>query len=556
MNDSEKLLPFFSQLYQETESIEACENNVRKAVAAVAELLHVGKVEIMLNAPRTNLRPEGEHRTLALFYSDNVSKEHIHEMIFSLPDKGKITMLIYPVTSDGFTVDEENVLGVISQAIYTQFSRVIMKGLLTQVVNTDTDTGAYTMDYLVECTAKLMAQHKVDRYGAVFFNIHGFKYVNKVFSYSEGDAILKTYTQRVMCLLEPDEILTRLGGDNYVMLVKLDRMNELIKQVADIRITYQNEHREKNFVFGITAGYSGLAGITEPRDIMKRVSVAFAAARKRGAGNIVEYTEEVQREVMENQAVLSNFVYALENHEFVVYYQPKVNIQEKTMYGAEALVRWVRNGRLVPPVQFIPQLEQEGSIIALDYYVLEEVCKWLRKRIDGGLKPVCISVNFSRRHLEEDDLAKHIVAVIDKYNIDHSYIEIELTESEDFQNFEVMTELVNDLKECGIGTSMDDFGTGFSSLNMIKKVDLHVIKIDKSFIPLETEYMGKEKDLIMFNHIVKMVKELGKKTVAEGVESEKQLDYLRDVGCDIVQGYVFDKPLTEEEFEKRLETGY
>ena len=150
----------------------------------------------------------------------------------------------------------------------------------------------------------------------------------------------------------------------------------------------------------------------------------------------------------------------------------------------------------------------------------------------------------------------NIVALIDKYELDHQLIEIELTESEDYQNFELITEIVNGLRANGIVTSMDDFGTGFSSLNMIKNVDLQVIKIDKSFMPLEKDYEGKDKDLIMFYYIIKMVKKLGKETIAEGVETEQQLDYLREVGCDAVQGFVFDKPLPAAEFEKRLACGY
>lgn len=270
----------------------------------------------------------------------------------------------------------------------------------------------------------------------------------------------------------------------------------------------------------------------------------------------MEYSENIKQELMKIQGVLSNFMAGLMAGEFEVYYQPKVRIETKEIFGAEALVRWHRKGRLSAPVEFVPLLTNDGSIIKLDYYVLEEVCKWLRKRIDMGFEPLRISVNFSRKHLEEKNMIGNIVALIDKYELDHQLIEIELTESEDYQNFELITEIVNGLRANGIVTSMDDFGTGFSSLNMIKNVDLQVIKIDKSFIPLEKDYEGKDKDLIMFYYIIKMVKKLGKETIAEGVETEQQLDYLREVGCDAVQGFVFDKPLPAAEFEKRLACGY
>lgn len=289
---------------------------------------------------------------------------------------------------------------------------------------------------------------------------------------------------------------------------------------------------------------------------MARASIAYQAARQRGAGSVVFFSPEVQQEMMKTQEIISNFLPALEAGEFIVYYQPKVMISERKICGAEALVRWVRDGQVIPPAQFLPQLEREGSICKLDYYVLEMTCRFIRDRLGRGKEAPCISVNFSRKHLDEDDMVERIVEIIERYGIDHSYIEIELTESEDFQNYEIMSRIVNGLKQYGIGTSIDDFGTGFSSLNMIKKVDLNVIKIDKSFIPLEWEYPEKEKDKIMFGNIVGLVRQLGKKTIAEGVETQEQLEYLKEAGCDIVQGYVFDRPLPEAAFEERLTKGY
>ena len=216
----------------------------------------------------------------------------------------------------------------------------------------------------------------------------------------------------------------------------------------------------------------------------------------------------------------------------------------------------MRDGQVVTPARFIPQLEREGSVCRLDYYMLEQVCGFLKSRLDKGLKIVPVSVNFSRRHLEEGDLVERITGTIDRFGIDRSYIEIELTESEDYQNYEIMSSVIGRLKERGISTSIDDFGTGFSSLNMIKKVDLDTIKIDKSLIPFDDVNNNKHQDIVMFSSIIDLIGRLGKKSVAEGVETTQQLDYLEKLGCDIVQGYVFDKPLPKDEFEQRLESGY
>ena len=353
-----------------------------------------------------------------------------------------------------------------------------------------------------------------------------------------------------------DEIVARLGGDNFVLVFHKERREKLIEQLQNIRIHHQWQMKEREFVFGATIGVSNLNGITVPRAIMGRASIAYQAARQKGVGSVVEFSPEIEQEILANQSIVSNFLPALQAKEFVIYYQPKVNVADRTMYGAEALVRWIRNGKMVPPMQFIPQLEREGSVCKLDYYVLESVCAFLKDRQNKGLSVVPISVNYSRRHLEEENLVERTLEIIDRYGVDHHLIEIELTESEDFQNYEIMSGIIDEFKANGIGTSIDDFGAGFSSLNMIKEVDLETIKIDKSFIPLETDYPGKDRDLVMFHSIVQLINELDKKSIAEGVETVEQLEYLKGVGCDIVQGYVFDKPLPQEIFEERLASAH
>lgn len=556
MNQTEEMFSFLQQLCIEPKDMEDCEKSIHSAVSSMAEQLRLGRVELKLVAPPTRLRLRDGNKKILVYDGETAFSGQAYAMKYNLPDKGQITISVVPATEEDFTDEEKERLQIVFRVIYMQYSRMMMEQLLQHVVDMDLDTGAATMDYLMRFAGEKLQRKILNQYVIVFFNIHNFKYVNKVFSYAEGDVILSQYTTRIQKYLDEDELIARAGGDNFVVLVKEENFAQFLKNISEVRIFYIGQQREKEFVFGATVGYGALKDIHEVREIMARASIAYASARKKGAGCVVEYNPLLYKEIMEKQSVLSDFKQALENREFVVYYQPKVNIQNRAIYGAEALVRWIKNGEIVPPANFIPLLEQEGSVISLDYYVLEEVCLWLKNRMEKGLEPICISVNFSRKHLEEDGLVDHIVSIIDRHGIDPQYIEIELTESEDYQNFEVMTALVEALKVRGIRTSMDDFGTGFSSLNMIKQVDLKMIKIDRSFIPLETEYPGKEKDLLMFNHIVKMIKELDKKTIAEGVETKEQLEYLKNVGCDLVQGYVFDKPLPADAFEQRLLKGY
>ena len=553
---NELLKAFFDTIYCNGESMEVCEEHIIKAVDVIADQVRLGKAEIELNAPKTKFRSNGEYHHTVLFDRKEGVNTKSYDMVFSIPDGGKVTISSYPFGDEFYSTEEQELHKLIFREIFQQYSRSMMQKILMHIMQTDLPTGVASPEALMQFATKLIAQRKIQEFVVIFFNIHNFKYVNKVFSYEQGDVILRNYASQVQGLLRKDEIVARLGGDNFVAIVQKERQEEIVNKILNMRLTHVTPIKEKEFVFGATIGVSGLENVEVPREVMARASIAYQAARQRGTGSVVLFSPEIRKNLMEAQAIVSNFLPALEAEEFVVYYQPKVAISTQTICGAEALVRWMRDGNLIPPMKFLPQLEREGSICKLDYYVLEQTCKFLNTRMKQGKSMVCISVNFSRRHLEEDNMVERVVEIIDRYGIDHKYIEIELTESEDFQNYELMSQVVNGLRDSGIGTSIDDFGTGFSSLNMIKQVDLNVIKIDKSFIPLEKEYPGKKKDMIMFCNIVGLVKQLGKKTIAEGVESEEQLEYLREVGCDIVQGYVFDKPLSKEEFEERLQNGY
>lgn len=551
----EQMKTFFETIGAEADTLEEREKCIKKGLAILADRLRLGKAELTLELPKNRLLPDGQRYNSVLYDSNGDAYGRALEMDININTGGRVLITDYPKGAD-YTDEEVSIHQFIFKEIFYQYNRTMSQWMIDKVMRTDINTGVANQDALMYYVVGLMKAGRIDGYTGIFYNIHNFKYVNKVFTYSQGDVILRNYSQKVKSFLEPDELIARLGGDNFVVICRNENAEELIGKIKDMHISHEWQSISREFQLGATVGVAGLAGIAAPRDVMARTSIAYQAARRRGAGSTVAFTQEIQKHLMDDQEILSAFPQALADGEFVVYYQPKVNLTDRTMYGAEALVRWIRHGELVPPMRFIPQLEREGSVCMLDYYVLEQTCRFLKGRQEKGQKQVPISVNFSRRHLEEDDLVDRIVGVVDKYGIAHRYIEIELTESEDYQNYEIMSNVINKLKERGISTSIDDFGTGFSSLNMIKEVDLDTIKIDKSLIPLDNGNDSEEQDIVMFSSIVSLINKLGKRSVAEGVETEVQLDYLRKLGCDIVQGYVFDKPLTSEDFEKRLEEGY
>jgi EAL domain-containing protein (putative c-di-GMP-specific phosphodiesterase class I) len=218
--------------------------------------------------------------------------------------------------------------------------------------------------------------------------------------------------------------------------------------------------------------------------------------------------------------------------------------------GAEALCRWIRDGQVVPPIDFIPVLERSKMVCDLDFYVLDHACRDIRNWIDKGGSPVEISTNFSRVHLNNPYLSKQIVQTIDRYEIPHELIIVELTETTSSVHSKRMSELVYKLKDEGIRTSVDDFGVGYSSMSMLRDIPFSELKIDRSFLTYTTD--TRDRSAVMMKHVISMATELGMRCIAEGVETPDQIRMLKEMDCLRAQGFYFDRPLPREEFVKRL----
>jgi len=261
-------------------------------------------------------------------------------------------------------------------------------------------------------------------------------------------------------------------------------------------------------------------------------------------------TPELRKKSYQQKQIVSGFMEALNRGEFCVYYQPQVHTQSLSVVGAEALARWKQGGKIISPAEFIPIIEQTGLVCALDFYVLEQVCKDIRKWMLMGITPIKVSVNFSRKHLSNPNLAKDIMNILEKYEMESKYIEIELTETVDEAEAGLLIRFMEDMKQHRVSMAIDDFGTGYSSLNRLRSFPVDVLKVDKSFIDnLE------ERDRIVLSNIIHMANQLQMEVVAEGVETMEQMEYLKENRCHIVQGFLFDKPMPKEQFESRLRIG-
>jgi diguanylate cyclase (GGDEF)-like protein len=546
---------FFDMMDKNVNTKEHAYQIVERAVSMIAKEFHIKTLEYSMSEPESDLFPDGISQSRVLYGEDpDPAEEDFHETVYKTLGKGIVVIVVYPTAGYQWSKSENYALDYFCRQIHNLCTRAAVMEMIKHIKAKDFLTGVNSLPHFLAYIEELRDHEMLSDYWGFYFNIHNFKYVNKVFDYEQGDIIMRKYANIVSDYLRSSEMLARIGGDNYVAVIRKENVDRFLELIQSVKIVHQHNHKVEEFIFGATVGISDLRNINTPGDFMVRTSIAYQSARDK---DILYdyYSKELYGEVMNHKEIVARFNIALDREEFVVYYQPKVRVDDRVLCGAEALVRWVHNGEVVSPAKFVPILEKDGAVCKLDFYVLDHVCRFLRKSITENRPLTRISVNFSRKHLKNVRLVDEIIGTIDRYGIDHQYIEVELTESEDFQDYAIMQDVVERLHAAGISTSIDDFGTGYSSLNMLKQTKLDVVKIDRSFIPLEDEYPEKEKDMVMFKYLVSIAKALGMITVAEGVETETQLQYLRDVECDVVQGYIFDKPLVEAEFVNKINRG-
>lgn len=244
----------------------------------------------------------------------------------------------------------------------------------------------------------------------------------------------------------------------------------------------------------------------------------------------------------------SELINSIKNNEFIIFLQPKFDIVTEKVVGAEALVRKLKDGKIIMPNEFIPQYEKTGLITKLDMYVLEEVCKLQKKWRELNLPLLPISINESRHHLKNKNHIQELQEIINRYNADANLIELEMTETTVVEDILVAKGAAEAVKKLGFVVSMDDFGTGYSSFNILKDIEIDILKIDKEFFK---NLENNKRAQIIIETIIKMCKKLKIKTVAEGIETKEQVDFLKKVECDIIQGYYFSKPITIPEFEEK-----
>lgn len=459
--------------------------------------------------------------------------------------------VLMPAYAEPLSPDEFEKVDLVMKTVLNFVSRKRLQSVVEMLAFHD-ESGFYNSRYFQRYLHQLNGENALGGKAALHFNLRHFSLINQEIGKTAGDIVIRNYYDGLSTLIGRSGTVCRLGGDNFVAICDQSQLDQVIGYLEGTPVSYDSGFGSRVMVYASAGVYKIPEGFLmhNPGEIMDKIISSSNAARG-GAEHIRFFADSLLIEKERIMRVQQRFPAALANEEFQVYYQPKINLRTGELAGAEALCRWIRKDKMIQPADFIPVLERSTDICKLDFYMLEHVCKDLRQWLDEGRQVVRISVNLSRRHMMDVDLLNTILEIIDRCNVPHQYIEIELTETTTDVEFKDLKRVVGGLQRAGIFTSVDDFGVGYSSLNLIREIPWNVLKIDRSFLPGEKDHKDSARS-IMFRHVIAMAKELGLACIAEGVETQSQVDILRDSRCGLAQGFFFDHVLSKADFEEKL----
>lgn len=466
-----------------------------------------------------------------------------------VPSGNVVRVCIFPVAGYSWNDEERKLVGEFLLIISTLKSRIRMKDFVEYATFHERELGFFNSFYLVKTLSMVQKLDRLSDYSVIFFNLVNVSGINSMIGRSEADVMIKKFGAMLGEILEQPECLCRMGGDNFVIVARHEHVDSLLKLLKGTDMTGDASFWETIRMSAYCGVYHCSGKESSFSECIDYAQASMLIAKNTNHANVQFYDESMVRMVNNTKKIESRFKDAIVKKEFVAYYQPKVNLDNNMLIGAEALCRWHRGKKILTPDSFIQVLEKSNRICSLDFYMLETVCKDLASWMDKGMTPVRISTNFSRKHLSNPNFVSDVINIVDEYKIPRSLIVIEVTETTTESDLIRLSECVREFRKAGFDVSVDDFGVGYSSMSMIKDVPFSEIKIDRSFISSDAI---SDRDMIMMKHIITMAEDLGMNTIAEGVETKEQIEILKKYGCLRAQGHFFDKPLSKEDFEKVL----
>ena len=560
LSTDDRTMKFYELYVKLVSEMTDVSGNVDAHVAAIENLLieistmfrlSKGVTRVYMN-PQEEMSGGGE--TLCCFDTGIEGKEIMSlRVVTSVMSIASMTIYMSP-DEEPLTEEEYWRVELVVRTTLSYVSRNRLKNVVYQLAYYDDDGYLNHRYYFKQIVSR---KNELGDMVAVMYNLLHFSQVNQTLGRKAGDLVMKNHFDGLLKIVGENGTVCRLGGDNFVALFGREKMGNVFAYLTNTPVVYDiNDGKTVNV--GTSIGVLRIpkdGKFHNPHSIMESITAAYNVAKNGGKDRVVFFDDSLISARDNSKKVQSLFPEALAKEEFKVYYQPKVHTETGRLIGAEALCRWFHDGEMVSPGAFIPMLEETDDICRLDFYMLEHVCRDIRRWIDEGKKVVRISVNLSRKHMLNQNLLEQLLKIIDRHNVPHSCIEIELTETTTDVAFSDLKRVVTGLQSAGIFASVDDFGIGYSSLNLIRVLPWNVLKVDRSILPSEDDDSDSVNS-IMFHHVISMVNALGIECIVEGVETEKQLEILRSNHCFYAQGFYFDRPLPVEEFEKRMVIGY
>jgi diguanylate cyclase (GGDEF)-like protein len=449
--------------------------------------------------------------------------------------------------------------------VYKKFNKSLdrLEGTLEKVMrfsNHDPLTGLPNRSLFFEQfkTKLINAEQHQQKVALLFIDIDNFRGIKDAHGYTIGDLLLQAIAKRMLVAMNNNkESLARLASDQFTVI---------LENIKDQKSLYETINK----ILGIFSVPFSLQGIDiastasigvslypddgeDVENLLKSSGVARYQAKQMGSNTYSFYTKEMDTTLAKQRTIETHLRKAITKGELVVCYQPKVNILDKKITGAEALLQW-NNPELgrVSPAQFIPLAEQTGLIVSIGNWVLNESCKQTKTWHNQGFTDFSVAVNLSAYQFKTGDIAEQVAKALWDSELNPEMLELELTESLVMENLEKSLLMLRVLKTMGIKISIDDFGTGYSSLSQLRKFPVDSLKIDQSFVKNIHHENKQSDDCAVITTIITMAKQLGLKVIAEGVETQAQFDFLKQQGCDLIQGYLFSRPIIAEEFTKLL----
>ena len=416
-------------------------------------------------------------------------------------------------------------------------------------------TGTYNFEKFTQCAEDLLAENS--NYALITMNIRQFQYINEILGKAQADQVLKKMAALLRQVMGEKECFCRSNADQFYLLLHSSQEEQVRARVEAIMEQAGTIAQELNVSYPVIL-YAGAAMVQESappeelvRDLLHKAEFAQKHAVKKYQNVLAFYDRAMHRKENFQNSIESSMQSALAKQEFQLFLQPKVRLENGQVEGAEALVRWIRpDETLVYPNEFIPAFEKNGFCARLDLYMVDRTCRQLREWMDAGYEPICISVNQSRLLFYQSDYVERLCAVMDRYHIPHGYIQLEILEGLAIENIEQMNKTLAQLHEKGFRLSLDDFGSGYSSLNVLAGIQVDEVKFDKDFL-LESAPDKKEKNKLALKNVVKLAKDLQITTVAEGVEVQQDEEFVHSIGCEYGQGFFYSCPIPPEEFTQR-----